>query len=156
MSVKKLFYISFICFITSSCTKLDEKLNGTLTLEQAQQSADITGLLKSCYSSFRIPFQDQTGVFCLTDMSSDDCFAPTRGGDWDDNGVWRNLSLHLWDPTNDRIISNFNNLEQIVFNCTNILTFAPAPDIAAQAKFFLPQGQIFFSYQLLFPKASPH
>ena len=118
-----------------SCTKLDENLNGTLTLPQAQESADIAGLTKACYDAMNGPFQDQTGVFCLQDMTSDDCIGPTRGGDWDDNGVWRVLQLHTWDATNDRIVNAFNNLSKIVFNTTNLLNFAPPDNVVAQAKF---------------------
>lgn len=119
--------------LLTGCTKLDEKLNAELTLEEAQEIADINGLLRGCYNSFRGPFQDQTGVFALQDMSSDDCIGPTRGGDWDDNGVWRVLHTHSWDPENQRIRENFNNLLQIVFNTTNLLTFNPPADAAAQA-----------------------
>lgn len=119
--------------LLTGCTKLDEKLNAELTQEEAIEIADISGLLKGCYTSFRGPFQDQTGVFALQDMSSDDCIGPTRGGDWDDNGVWRVLHTHTWDADNQRIRENFSGLLQIVFNTTNLLNFSPPAGPAAEA-----------------------
>lgn len=116
-----------------SCTKLEEKVRGTVPFEDFQAAADVPGLLKGCYNSFRGPFQDQTGVFCLQDMSSDQCLGPTRGGDWDDNGVWRVLHQHTWDPENQRILDNFNNLSTIVFNTTNIQQFNPSAAVKAEA-----------------------
>jgi hypothetical protein len=68
-------------------------------------------------------------------MASDDAIGPTRGGDWDDNGVWRVLHTQSWNADNQRILENFNNLLQVVFNTTNILTFSPTKPVIAEAKF---------------------
>jgi starch-binding outer membrane protein, SusD/RagB family len=117
----------------ASCTKLDEKLQGDVTFAEAQTAIDINSLLKAAYDSYRGPFQDQTGVFSMQDMSTDQCLGPTRGGDWDDNGVWRVLHQHTWNADNQRIRDNFNNLSQIVFNTTNVLVFKPSNAIKAEA-----------------------
>lgn len=117
----------------ASCTKLDEKLQGDVTFDEAKTAIDINSLLKAAYDSYRGPFQDQTGVFCLQDMSTDQCLGPTRGGDWDDNGVWRVLHQHTWNAENQRIRDNFNNLSQIVFNTTNVLVFNPSNAVKAEA-----------------------
>ncbi|OLY91092.1 Starch-binding associating with outer membrane [Cnuella takakiae] len=118
----------------ASCTKLDPKINATIPEEDFRRNADIPGLLRGAYNSFRGPFQDQTGVFSLQDMTSDDAIGPTRGGDWDDNGVWRVLHTHNWTASNQRIVDNFNNLLQIVFNATNVLDFNPSASVAAEAR----------------------
>jgi hypothetical protein len=68
-------------------------------------------------------------------MSSDNAIGPTRGGDWDDNGVWRVLHTHNWNAENQRIRDNFNNLLQIVFNATNVLNFTTKDSVIAEAKF---------------------
>lgn len=131
MKYIKIFFLAAAVTSIGSCTKLEEKVNGTVPFADFQAAADIPGLLKGCYNSFRGPFQDQTGVFCLQDMSTDQCLGPTRGGDWDDNGVWRVLHQHTWDPENQRIRENFNNLSTIVFNTTNIQQFNPSAAVKA-------------------------
>ncbi|GAO45053.1 RagB/SusD family nutrient uptake outer membrane protein [Flavihumibacter petaseus] len=118
---------------TVGCTKLDESLNGSIPQNEFKENADIPGLLKSCYTAMYGPFQDQTGIWCLQDMTSDDAIGPTRGGDWDDNGVWRVLHTQKWDAENQRIRDNFSNLLQIVFLTTDIQNYNPPADVAAQA-----------------------
>jgi hypothetical protein len=34
----------------------------------------------------------------MDEMSTDAMVGPTRGGDWDDAGVWRQLHTHTWAP----------------------------------------------------------
>lgn len=135
MKYIKILLLAATTVTIGSCTKLEEKINGTVPFSEFAAAADVSGLLKGCYNSFRGPFQDQTGVFCMQDMSSDNCLGPTRGGDWDDNGVWRVLHQHTWDPENQRIRDNFNNLSAIVFNATNIQQFNPSAAVKAEALF---------------------
>lgn len=130
----KIYIFSTLMAGISACTKLEPQIQGTIPEEDFRRNADVPGLLRGVYNSFRGPFQDQTGVFALQDMSTDNCIGPTRGGDWDDNGVWRVLHTHTWTPDNQRIRDNFNNLLQIVFNATNVLDFNPSARIAAEAR----------------------
>lgn len=127
--------VAAVLIAGAGCTKLEEKVNSDVPFADFSANADIPGLLKGCYTAFRGPFQDQTGVFCLQDMSTDQCLGPTRGGDWDDNGVWRVLHQHTWNSENQRIRDNFNNLSGIVYNTTNIQVFNPPADVKAQALF---------------------
>lgn len=119
----------------TGCTKLNESLNGSVSEAEFYASQDIPSLLKGCYTAFRGPYEDQTGVWCLQDMSSDDAIGPTRGGDWDDNGVWRVLHQQTWLPDNARIQDNFSNLLQIVFRTTDIQKFDISDSVRAQALF---------------------
>jgi hypothetical protein len=136
MKASKIF-ITLVCGTTllTSCTKLDESLNGSISKEEFDKNADIPSLLKSCYVSFRGPYQDQTGIWCLQDMTSDDAIGPTRGGDWDDNGVWRVLHQQTWNSENQRIRDNFSSLLQIVFKTTDIQSYTISDDVKAQALF---------------------
>ncbi|MGV3656348.1 MAG: RagB/SusD family nutrient uptake outer membrane protein, partial [Chitinophagaceae bacterium] len=122
----------------ANCTKLDEDLRSSLTEEQAQdvlsRITDVNVLLTSVYNSLR-PFQGQEGVFALQQNTSDETVVPTRGGDWDDNGVWRVLTSHSWNADHRDVLSSFNNLLGTVFNATNVLTFNPSATQAAEARF---------------------
>lgn len=120
--------------VGGSCTKLDEKLQGDLTLEQAQRVADVNAMLKGAYNGLR-SYQTQDLIWCLQTLTTDEGIPPTRGGDWDDNGVWRVLHTHTWTAENDRIGGTFNSLLGTVFAATNLLNFKPTAQQAAESKF---------------------
>lgn len=123
--------------LLSNCT-LKEKLNSTLTDTQAQdilsRTTDVSILLKAAYVDLNT-IQNQDGVFSLTENSSDEMLVPTRGGDWDDNGVWRVVHSHSWNPEHSQVSASFNAMLKAVFDATNVLAFNPNAQQAAEAKF---------------------
>ncbi|MEM7297748.1 MAG: RagB/SusD family nutrient uptake outer membrane protein [Bacteroidota bacterium] len=60
---------------------------------------------------------------------------PTRGVDWGDNGVWRTLHAHTWDPTHAYVLSAWNELNSRAFKCNQVLASSPSPQEEAEAKF---------------------
>jgi hypothetical protein len=139
--MKKINKISFLIVLmvligVLSCN-LDEELQDTLTKEQGEAfltgSADIDALLQSSYEGLHSPFQDQARFWMAQEHTTDEVIGPTRGGDWDDNGVWRVLHDHTWDADHSFLGDTFNDLLQVVFSTTNILTFDPSPQQAAEA-----------------------
>ena len=139
MSYKKIAkYFIPIFVLTAGCTKLDEKLDSTLTSTEASSSLGATGtdlLLKAAYSDIPGPFNSQDRVFSLQENTTDESLVPTRGGDWDDNGVWRVLHNHTWNANHDQVLQTFNLLNKLNFDATNVLAFKPSQNQAAQAKF---------------------
>src|SRR5688572_3689841 len=121
----------------TSCTKLDEKFAGDLTADQITggSSSGADALLVGTYNSMRTTFQDQTRVYCLWEMTTDELIGPTRGPDWDDNGVWRVLHEHKWDGENIRLREGFNDLLGTTYAATNLLQFNPTAQQAAEARF---------------------
>jgi hypothetical protein len=126
----------------SSCTKLNEKLNSTLTNAQVSSSLGAAGtglLLGAAYGDLAangtnlLTGQDQ--LFSLEENSTDESLVPTRGGDWDDNGVWRVIHNHTWNADHGQILSVFNNLNKLNFDATNVLGFNPSKGQAAEARF---------------------
>lgn len=130
------FYI-FILLIGgfASCTKLDEKLGSTITKETADSVIKVNALLQSAYDGLQLPFQDQSQYWALCEMTTDEAVAPTRGGDWDDNGVWRSLKLHNWTSDHTFIGDAFSNILTLQFLATNVLNFHPSESQAAEARF---------------------
>lgn len=122
--------------IVASCTKLNEKLNSTLTTEQVTSSFGTNGsqlLLNGAYADLSfLGAQDQ--LFSLEENSTDESLVPTRGGDWDDNGVWRVIHAHTWTADHGQITAVFTSLNKINFDATNVLNFSPSASQAAQAK----------------------
>ncbi len=128
--------ISFSLFLLS-CTKLDEKLNGNLTAEQVGGgggSANVDALLKGVYNNMRGPFQGNEGIYALWEVTTDELLVPTRGPDWDDNGVL--TQLHGLTFTGEHLFNRnlFNDLNGVVFAATQLLNFNPTPQQAAEAR----------------------
>jgi len=46
---------------------------------------------------------------------------PTRGVDWSDNGVWRSLYTHTWDPSHSYINNAWNALNQNAYNTQTVM-----------------------------------
>ncbi len=122
-----------------ACTDLEEKLNEDLTGEEAKAflnaNTDINVSLKAAYDGLRNPFMDQARFWAAQQFTSDETLGPTRGPDWDDNGIWRVLHSHTWTSDHAFLAATFNELLQVVFTTTNILSFNTTPQQQAEARF---------------------
>ena len=49
-------------------------------------------LLQGVYASLEYTFTSYQEIFPLSDLTTDEAIAPTRGGDWDDNGILAGIS----------------------------------------------------------------
>lgn len=137
MRFNKAYLIFFLLIgsMWSSCTKLDESLGSSITKSQADSVIKVPALLAAAYNGLQLPFQDQSNYWALAEFTSDEAVAPTRGGDWDDNGVWRALKLHNWNADHLYIQNSFDNILQLQFLATNVLNFRPNDQQAAEARF---------------------
>lgn len=150
---KYLKIVAALLFIIGSaigigCTKLDQNLNSTLTLKDAANSFNASLFLQSAYNDIGGPYSDLGGdVSCLEDVPGDEQVVATRKTDWFDNGEWVGLHQHNWpvDDGDQKFINAFNDLNKINFDATNVLTFNPSQEQAAEARFI----RAFSLYQIL-------
>jgi len=83
--------------VLSGCDLSPETFN-TTTPEQFYQTEDE-------FRAAVVPVYNQLGSISQgqywwnSEVSTDEAIVPTRGQDWDDNGVWRRLHTHSWTPT---------------------------------------------------------
>ncbi len=155
----KLKVFGLVLVTAVGCTKLDEHLNSTLTNTQtanALGSAGVGLLLQAAYTDIGGPFTAQDLIFSLQENTTDESLVPTRGGDWDDNGVWRVVHSHGWDANHSQVLNVYNALNKINFDATNVLAFSPNAQQAAEARFI----RALSLYQLLdlygqFPVRNP-
>jgi hypothetical protein len=122
----------------AGCTKLDETYKSTLPADQAAAALGPGGvglLLQSAYNDLPSEFVGQDQVFSLEENSTDESLVPTRGGDWDDNGVWRVIHNHTWNADHSQVLAVYNGLNKLNFDATNVLAFAPSKEQAAEARF---------------------
>ncbi len=115
-----------------SCTKLNEEFKSEL--EEGNTNVNPATLLVSAYTALNTPYQ-QEQRWVMQEISTDAAMAPTRGGDWDDNGMHRSIHLHTWNPDNGYMNNTFVSLGTVVYNATNVLRYSPSAQQAAEAKF---------------------
>src|SRR5688500_17150045 len=114
-----------------SCTKLDENFRSEITTPENVTAAQI---LTSAYNSLNGPFQ-QGDFWHAQEQPSDEIIAPTRAGDWDDNGQWRMLHSHTWNADQSQLRGAYNGLLGAQFAASNVLQFNPSTQQAAEARF---------------------
>lgn len=135
MKTRKLVFIVFISIVfTCSCKKLNETVSGNLTTGQVANNS-AAELLRGVYASLAPTFTSYLEIFALSDMTTDEAIIPTRGTDWDDNGMWRVLHQHKWNPGNVVIRDCFKSLGGVVFAATDILQYNPNAQQKAEARF---------------------
>lgn len=125
--------------ISSACTDLEEQVfDEVITSELGTDAESINSVIAPVYASVR-ELSNFTGVFALNQHSSDELQGPTRGSDWDDNGVWRVLHTHDWDAFNLRVNDAWNTMNQGVARANvayNQLEAAGASDqLKAEVRF---------------------
>jgi hypothetical protein len=139
MKISRYIKISSLLLLAgiAGCTKLEESYKTTIPAAQAAQVITASLLLKSAYNDIPSPFVGQDQVFSLQENATDESLVPTRGGDWDDNGVWRVIHNHTWNADHSQVLSVFNNLNSMNFDATNVLTptFNATKEQAAEARF---------------------
>ncbi|RRO13868.1 RagB/SusD family nutrient uptake outer membrane protein [Flavobacteriaceae bacterium 14752] len=123
--MKRTCLITFLCSILLlvSCTDLERELGSSINKETSQGLIDARQLVDANYTVLR-GFATQDLIFALQEHSGDAVMGPTRGGDWDDNGVWRVLHLHTWATDNNFILNTFNDLSGGVFRSIEALEIA--------------------------------
>ncbi|GAA4400327.1 RagB/SusD family nutrient uptake outer membrane protein [Nibrella viscosa] len=121
----------------SACTDLEVKEKDSILVKSGSggfQSVNVSEALQSAYKDLGA-YTDQANIYALGEHPTAEMIPPTRGVDWGDNGVWRTLDQHTWDATHSWILNAWNQLNQRVFKCTQILASSPTPAQAAEAKF---------------------
>src|SRR4051812_20749919 len=135
MSRKLTSCIFFSLMLTYSCTKLNETVEGNLTPGQVTEDSTAATLLRSVYASLEKTFTGYAEIFPLSDLTTDEAIAPTRGGDWDDNGSWRVFHQQNWDANNSHIRDCFNSLGGVVYTATDMLHYKTSVQEQAEARF---------------------
>lgn len=140
-TMKKIISIFVLLIFIFSCTDLTEELNDTVTADVAKDAADTESLLTSAYQAVRA-FNTQDRIYVTESHVTDEMAGPTRGGDWDDAGIWRQLHTHSWSSSHPYIANGYTDLLSGIFRSTQVLEFNPSAEQAAEARFL----RAFFSF----------
>src|SRR5687768_14848902 len=140
----KLKNISIIAIVVlAGCTRLEQKLNDAFPVGPEAGSAEVAALLTSSYNSLNNLVHNQERIFLLNEVTSDEALVPTRGGDWDDGGVFRVLHSHTWTPIHTYVKGTFNELGGLQHSATTVLAFGPTPQQRAEALFLRSFAQFY-------------
>jgi hypothetical protein len=144
MKYFKIITILSLVFFLGCATDLEEKLGGELDGDQAAALTSGTQFLNSAYVQLQ-QFETQDLIWAMQEHTSDELVGPTRGGDWDDNGIWRQLHQHTWTAGHQFVENSFNALSNGVFQTIQALSFDTTASEQAQAQFL----QAWFVFHLL-------
>jgi hypothetical protein len=126
-------FLLFLLMAFFSCTKLDETFRSELE-ENNAGNISAAQLLTTAYDAISGTFQ--TGDFWhISQHTTDETIGPTRGPDWDDNGQWRALHAHTWNPDHGIIGGAFTGLLGAQFAASNVLQYNPSAQQKAEARF---------------------
>jgi starch-binding outer membrane protein, SusD/RagB family len=134
MRNKFLIAIIAAAFVTS-CTDLKEELTSDIPASEVNGKITAGDLLKTAYDQMRGPYQDQARLWSAQEHTTDAALGPTRGPDWDDNGIWRSLHSHTWTADHAFLQATFSELLSVVYQTTQVLQFNPSPQEAAEARY---------------------
>lgn len=132
--IKGFVYLSIVS-LGVSCTNLDEEiLDGVAIKTNAGGTVNTSATLVSAYEGLR-DFNGQGGVYAMDEMSTDAMVGPTRGGDWDDNGAWRQIHTHTWAPDHPEVRNAWNSLLSNAYKCNLVIENGGTAAEVIQARF---------------------
>ena len=143
MKLNKFFIFCIGSVSLMACTKLHETLQSSLN-SGGSTGGSVQGLLNTAYNDLGTLLVAQDQMFSLQENTSDECLVPTRGGDWNDNGVWRVLHNHAWDVTHAQSSTVFLNLGKLESDATTVLAFSPSAQQTAEAIFLRCLAQFYY------------
>ncbi len=115
------YILTFFLLITftQSCTDLEEEVFDRFTEDNFFKNQDqIVAAFGSAYTSL----YGYTGdLMAIQEVSSDEIVVPTRGNDWNDGGIWRQLHQHTYGPATDQVGGAWNFLYGGVNTCNRLI-----------------------------------
>lgn len=132
MKYIRILTVLFLAGFFFSCTKLGESFRGELDNDR---NVTASGLLINAYNSIAGPFQGNGNIWSVNTITTDEAIAPTRGGDWYDNGLWQALHAHSWNADHEFVAGSFTSMLTTQFAASNVLEYNPSPQQAAEARF---------------------
>jgi hypothetical protein len=122
----------------AACTDLEVKETDSLVTasDGVFKGVDADGTLTAAYNGLNWE-NSQQDLYALSEGTTDEVFIPTRGTDWGDNGVWRDLAKHTWTSAHAYNYGTWNYLNGNVYRTNQILNSATTKTALqeAEAKF---------------------
>lgn len=92
---------SFAITLGACDSMLEEEPFSQITPEQFfRTEAEFLAAAAAVYAQMREITNDNGGYLNVQEHSADGIMVPTRGPDWGDGGIWRQLTQHTWNASN--------------------------------------------------------
>jgi starch-binding outer membrane protein, SusD/RagB family len=122
-----------------ACTDLEVDETDSIIIEEEGEFAGVNAASTLTTGYNEIAQSSQENVYALSVATTDELFIPTRGTDWGDNGVWRDLAKHGWTSAHLFNNNTWNYLNRNVYRMNQVLhptsTEGKTPLVEAEAKF---------------------
>jgi hypothetical protein len=130
---------------TDLATTVEDAIGEEVTGGAPPPIANPTAALIGVYNQLR-ELRDVDNTFALMDHTTDEMMGPTRGTDWSDFGVWRQLHAHTWDASHGQVLGTWNDLNAGIFRATQVVD-APTSTArqVAEARFL----RAFFAFYVM-------
>ncbi len=120
----KIFFIGLMVIVsTQSCTDLDEEqvlYDQVISDEFYQTEEEVLSAVGAAYTPMFGFFQN-TNMYALNEVPSDEITVPTRGPDWNDGGHWVRLHRHSWNITDPRIQEAWEWIFGCISSCNRLI-----------------------------------
>lgn len=106
-----------------SCTDLEvEETDSILAPGFEGLTAEVaSSSVTNMYNSLNGYIGDQGNLFALSEVTSDALLIPTRGSDWGDNGLWRQLHQHSWTADHAFITNVWNQWNELQLTGSEVI-----------------------------------
>ncbi len=109
--------------LATSCTDLEiESTDSVITGESFNGVLEPGSFIDNMFNNLNGQIGDQANIFALQEVTTDAALIPTRGSDWGDNGIWRQLHQHNWLTTHQFIQTAFLQWNTTHFQAAQVLS----------------------------------
>ncbi|MEL6809773.1 MAG: RagB/SusD family nutrient uptake outer membrane protein [Bacteroidota bacterium] len=108
--------------MTISCTDLEVEETDSVNTVGFEGIVDPASFIDGAYGNLNGLIGNQADLFALSEVTTDEFLIPTRGSDWGDNGIWRQLHQHNWLTDHSFITNTWNQWNQVHFSGAQLLS----------------------------------
>ncbi len=108
--------------LTTSCTDLEVDQTDSINAPGFEGVVDPASFIDGIYNTLNGLIGNQADLFALSEVTTDAALIPTRGSDWGDNGIWRQLHQHDWRTDHTYITNVWNQWNGIHFSAAQLLS----------------------------------
>ena len=108
--------------LMTACTDLEVEETDSVNTVGFEGILDPPSFIDGVYQSLNGLVGDQANLFALSEVTTDEFLIPTRGADWGDNGIWRQLHQHNWQNDHAFITNTWNQWNQLHFSGAQLLS----------------------------------
>ncbi|WP_026838230.1 RagB/SusD family nutrient uptake outer membrane protein [Gillisia sp. JM1] len=112
--------------IFMSCTDLEIEGTDSIIIDSNEAGfqgiSDPDSFLDNSYNSLNGYIGNQADLYALAEVTTDEALVPTRGSDWGDNGIWRQLHQHEWTAEHLFLLNVWNQWNTLHFQGAQVLS----------------------------------